>query len=58
MPGGNVGPGVVVDLTRGLRDAPAVIPDARTASAQRGETAISRLAEHVAQTINAHLASS
>jgi len=33
MPGGNVGPGVVVDLTRGFRDAPAVEPDARTVRA-------------------------
>jgi len=29
MPGGNVGPGVVVDLTRGFRAAPSVDPDAR-----------------------------
>ena len=30
--------------------------DARTASAERGEAAIARLVEHLAQTINAHLA--
>jgi len=31
MPGGNIGPGVVVDLSRAFRDAPVVDPDARTA---------------------------
>lgn len=31
IPGGNVGPGVVVDLTQGFRDAPAISPDRRTA---------------------------
>lgn len=31
MPGGNVGPGVVVDLTQGFREAPAIDPDRRTA---------------------------
>ncbi len=31
MPGGNVGPGVVVDLTRASRAAPSVDPEARTA---------------------------
>ena len=33
MPGGNVGPGVVVDLTRGFKAAPAVNAEARTARA-------------------------
>ncbi len=31
MPGDNVGPGVIVDLTRAFRDAPAVDAEARTA---------------------------
>ena len=38
MPGGNVGPGVVVDLTRGFRDAPAVHADTRVADAGAGVT--------------------
>jgi FAD/FMN-containing dehydrogenase len=38
MPGGNVGPGVVVDLTRGFKDAPAVNVAARTARAGAGVT--------------------
>ncbi|MFI5207800.1 MAG: FAD-binding oxidoreductase [Gemmatimonadales bacterium] len=38
MPGGNVGPGVVVDLTRGFKDAPAVNAEARTARAGAGTT--------------------
>ena len=32
MAGGNVGPGVVVDLTQGFRAAPVIDPEARTAS--------------------------
>ena len=31
MSGGNVGPGVAVDLTQGFRDAPVIDPDRRTA---------------------------
>ena len=31
MPGGNIGPGVVVDLSRAFRDAPSVDAEARTA---------------------------
>ena len=38
MAGGNVGPGVVVDLRRGFADAPAVDADARTARAGAGVT--------------------
>ncbi|MFI5280773.1 MAG: FAD-binding oxidoreductase, partial [Gemmatimonadales bacterium] len=38
MPGGNVGPGVVVDLTRGFKAAPTVNAEARTARAGAGAT--------------------
>jgi FAD/FMN-containing dehydrogenase len=38
MPGGNVGPGVVVDLTRGFKAAPVVSAEARTARAGAGVT--------------------
>ncbi|HXY68686.1 MAG TPA: FAD-binding oxidoreductase [Gemmatimonadales bacterium] len=31
MPGGNIGPGIVVDLSPGFREPPAIDPDARTA---------------------------
>ena len=38
MPGGNVGPGVVVDLTRGFRSSPVIDAEARTARAGAGIT--------------------
>jgi FAD/FMN-containing dehydrogenase len=37
MAGGNVGPGVVVDLTQGFAEAPVIDPEARTARAGAAE---------------------